>query len=214
MKGIFFNGELKDNYIGHIMSEIYKEQVYAPFLMDKSGLTILDVGANVGLTAQYFSDYGKVYAVEPAKEHFECLSEMVKFNKLEDKIIPINKALYINNDELPFFHNRNRTMYSLHMAVNDNSVAPEKVKCVRLDDLFKEYKINKIDLMKLDVEGSEIEILSSDSFKKVADKIDQIIIERHSWAGRNPNQLTEVLKMRGFLVDKIQAEADIIIARK
>ena len=214
MKGIFFNGELKDNYVGHIMSEVYKEQLYAPFLMGKKDLTILDIGGNIGITAQYFSDFGKVYVLEPAKEHFECLSEMVKFNKLEDKITPVNKALFISNDKLPFFHNQNRTMYSLHSAVNDNSSPAEEVQCIRIDDLIKENNIDQIDLMKLDVEGSEVEIVSSDSFKNVADKIKLIVIELHAWSGRNPNQIIEALKMRGFTVDQVQAEANIIVARK
>lgn len=214
MKAIFFEGELQDNYVGHIMSEVYKEQLYAPFLMGKKDLTILDIGANVGITAQYFADYGKVYSVEPAKEHFACLFEMIKYNKLEGKITPINKALFINSDKHPLFHNKNRTMCSLHSAVNDNSSPAEIVDCVRLDDLIKEYKIEQVDLMKLDVEGSEVEIVSSDSFKNVADKIKLMIIERHAWSGRNPNQLTDALKMRGFFVEPITAEADIVVARR
>jgi len=214
MKAIFFEGEIQDNYLGHIMAEVYKEQLYAPFLVGKKDLTILDIGANVGVTALYFSDFGKVFSVEPAKEHFKCLSEMVKYNKLEDKITPINKALFIDSNKLPFYHNKNRTMYSLHSAVNDNSSEPEMVDCIRLDDLMKEFKIDNVDMMKLDVEGSEVEIISSDGFKNVADKIKLIIIERHAWSGRNPNQLVDALKMRGFFVEPIPAEADIVVARR
>jgi len=214
MKAIFFEGEIEDNYLGHIMSEVYKEQLYAPFLLGKKDQIILDVGANIGITAHYFAKYGKVYSIEPAREHFNCLSEMIKFNKLEDRITPINKALFINSNKLPLFHNKNRTMYSLHSAVNDNSTAPETVDCIRLDDLVKEYKIDHIDMMKLDVEGSEVEIVSSDSFRNVSDIIKLIVIERHSWNGRNPNQLIDALQSRGFTVEKQNAEADIIVARK
>jgi FkbM family methyltransferase len=214
MKAIFFEGEIQDNYIGHIMAEVYKEQLYAPFLVGKKDLTILDIGANIGITAQYFANFGKVYSVEPAKEHFNCLFEMIKYNKLEDKITPINKALFMNNDKYPFFHNKNRTMYSLHSAVSDGSSEPEEVSCISLDKLFEEYEIDHVDMMKLDVEGSEVEILSSEGFRNVCEKIDTIIIERHAWSGRNPNQILEVLKMRGFIVEKIQAEADILVARR
>ena len=214
MKAIFFEGEIKDNFIGHIMAEVYKDRIYDPFLFGKSDLTILDIGANIGITAQYFADYGKVYSVEPSKEHFNCLYEMIKFNGLQDKIVPINKALYIKDGKLPLFHNVNRTMFSLHAAVNDNSTPPEEVDCITIDSIFKENDIKHVDLMKLDVEGSEVEIISSTGFKEVCNKIDLIILEIHDWSGRNPNQLIDTLKMRGFRVDQLKADAHIIVARR
>ena len=67
-----------------------------------------------------------------------------------------------------------------------------------LNKLFEENDIKHVDLLKLDVEGSEYQILGHESFSKVADKIDLIIGEIHIWADRNPNQLKEALTNRGF----------------
>jgi FkbM family methyltransferase len=214
MKAIFYEGEVQDNYLGHMMNEVYREQLYDPYLLGRTGLTILDIGANIGVTAQYFSNYGKVYALEPSKEHFNCLTEMINFNKLNDKIIPINKALYIQSGKLPLYHNKNRTMYSLHTAVNDGSSKEEVVDCMTIDQLFKENNLEQVDFMKLDVEGSEVEILSGTGFKDVCEKIKTLIIESHSWTGRNPNQLTDVLQTRGYSVSKVNSEANIILARR
>ena len=214
MQGIFFEGTIEENYLGHIMAEVYKDRVYAPFLEGKQDLTILDIGANVGLTSHYFSKFAKqVYAVEPSVEHFGCLSMMIDFNKLTN-IKPINKAIYIKSGELPLFHNKNKTMYSLHMAVRDPSLKEEMVNCVTFVDLFKDEGIEHVDFMKLDVEGSEVEILSSRSFKDVADKIDLIIGELHGWTGRHPNQINEALKSAGFKVENIPSDANIFVAKK
>ena len=218
MNGIFYNGKIEDNYINLILLEVYgktpqEKGIYDQFLSGKKDLTILDIGGNLGLTANYFSQFGKVFVLEPSKEHFECMSKLIEQNKLNN-VTAINKALYIKDGTLPFFHNRNKTMFSLHQSVNDNSSPPEEVECIAIDTLLNEYKIEHVDFMKLDIEGSEVEVISSKGFKDVASKIDMMVIEVHAWNGRNPNQLVDTLKMRGFYVETLPADANIIVARK
>lgn len=215
MHGIFFEPPIESNYIGHIMAEVFKDNIYAPYLVRKRDLTILDIGANIGLTSYYFSKYGKVYSMEPSKQHFDIFTEMIKFNKLEDKIVPINKALYIEKGKLPFGGPEdNKTMRSLHTATWPNGKSTEEVECITIEDLFNDYKIKHVDFMKLDIEGSETEVLSHTSFKNVADKIDKVIIEYHEWSGRNPQQLMDALKSNGFKVRNIPSDAHIFLGEK
>ena len=214
LHAIFFETPIENNYLGHIFSEIYKDRVYAPFLEGKKDLTIIDIGANIGDTSYYFSQFAKhVYSPEPSLEHFGTMTMMLEHNKIKN-IRPINKAIWLKSGKLPFYHNQNRTMYSLHQSVNDNSSPPEMVECISFTDLFKENKIEHVDFMKLDVEGSEYEVLAGTDFKAVADKIDKIVIERHRWANRNPNQLVDTLRMRGFNVNQIPSDADLLLASK
>jgi FkbM family methyltransferase len=215
MNGIFFEGTPEENFLGHIMSEVYKEQVYAPFLVGKSNLTILDIGANIGITALYFSQFAsKVFSLEPSTQHFNCLKHMLEFNKITN-VVPIQKALFMKNSKLPFGGPaNNKTMRSLHMSTWKDGKPEEEVETITLDSLFEENKIEHVDLMKLDVEGSEIEIISSEGFRKVADKIDKIVMENHSWNGRNPEQVKGVLDMRGFNVETLPTDASILVATK
>jgi FkbM family methyltransferase len=214
MKAIFFNEPAEANFLGHQLGEVYKEEVYKPFLLGKSDLTILDIGGNIGVTSFYFSHFAKrVITVEPSKEHFEVLKKMVEFNELKNVTL-VNKAIFMQTGKYPLFHNQNKTMFSLHMAVNDGSQKEELVDTITLEDLFKQEKIDHVDLMKLDIEGSEIEVLSHSSFKAVADKIDLIITERHQWSGRHPNQLNEALKNTGFTVEQIPSNADLVVAKR
>lgn len=192
------------------MAEIYKDQVYAPYLQGKKDLTILDVGGNVGITAYYFSQFAKiVHVLEPAKEHFEILKQMRDFNGLTNVKLH-NVALSNEDGEAPFYHLQNKTMYSLTPAQMTNDI--EKVKTVRLDTFLKD--IPHVDFMKSDTEGNEYEIFCGDAFANVAYKIDTIIIEVHSWAGRNPNQLREAFKYNGFEFEQIPNDATIIIAKR
>ena len=60
-------------YIPYIYREIYFEGIYIDVLNQKKDLTIIDVGANIGITVQHFQPYAKkLYAIEPSREHFEA----------------------------------------------------------------------------------------------------------------------------------------------
>lgn len=214
MHGIFFNPPIEDNWLGHIVAEIYKDKIYEPYLIGKKDLIILDIGANLGITSYYFSKFAKqVYALEPAFEHFDVLAHMLTFNQLTN-IKPIRKAIFTENKKFPLFHNKNKTMYSLHQNVADGLSPNEMVEAITLDQLFKDENIDHVDLMKLDVEGSEVEILSSLSFHEVANKIDVIIGEQHSWSGRHPNQLREALKSNGFSYETLANDANLFVAKR
>ena len=210
----FFDPPAENNYIGHILAEVYKDRVYEPILGGKKDLTIIDVGGNIGLTSYYFSQFAKqVYTLEPSKEHFANLLRMIDYNKITN-IKPLNVALYMENGEFELGHNSNKTMFSLHLATKDSSLPSEMVPAITLDKLFEQEKIEHVDFMKLDVEGSEYEILGHSSFSEVAPKIDSLLIETHAWAGRHPNQIKESLKNRGFIVEQIVNDAALFYAHK
>jgi hypothetical protein len=128
MKAIFFNEPAEENYLGHQFGEIYREGVYQPFLVGRKDLTILDIGGNIGVTTFYFSHYAKkIVTVEPSKEHFEVLKKMVEFNELKNVSL-VNKAIFMQTGKFPLFHNKNKTMFSLHSAVKDDSFQEEIVE--------------------------------------------------------------------------------------
>ena len=220
---IFFEPPITSNFLGHQFAEIYKDRVYAPFVEGKDLKTCIDIGANLGMVSYYFAQHFKeVYSIEPSLEHFELLTKMVEFNKL-DNVHPINKAIFMKSGKYPLFHpldesgvEKNKTMYSLHQSVaNVQNVKTEEVDCITLPQLFADYGIDHVDLMKLDVEGSEVDIICSGSFKEVADKIDMIILEQHTWNGRNPQQLIDGLKDAGYKnISTVPNDANIIVATK
>ena len=213
-QAIFFQGTVEENGIAHILREIYLDRVYS-FLNGKSDLTIIDIGANLGLTSMYFSRFAKqIYALEPSTEHFANLKKNIEYNKL-DHVKAINKAIWTESGKFPFGGPpQNKTMRSLHMATWENGKPIETVNTITFSDLFVEEEIDHIDLMKLDIEGEETELLSSRSFSAVADKIDMILAEVHSWSGRNNNQLLEALKENGFEVSKVPNQAELVFAKR
>lgn len=139
---------------------------------------------------------------------------MLAFNEIKN-VKPLRKAIYMENGVFPFGGpTNNKTMRSLHMATWQDGKPDEKVEAVTLEKLFADEKLDHVDFLKLDIEGSEAEVLGSASFRAVAPKIDMILMELHSWTGRHPNQVREALKNAGFEVTGVPNDAEIIIAKR
>lgn len=214
LHALFWPGDIENYYPGHQFEEIFKSRLYAPYLENKPDAKVLDLGANLGTFSLYASKYAsQIWSLEPDPENFNAFSYMVAFNHL-DNVKPIQKAIFIENGMFPFHQNLNKTMKSLHGAIDDGSSEAPQVEAITLDKLFEDEGIEHIDLMKLDIEGTEAELLASEGFSKVASKISVIVGERHSWNGRHPNQLNEALKNNGFKVTTLPNDADIFVATK
>jgi len=209
LKAIFYN-EWEGSYIPEILKEIYTDKIFDSYFLGKKDLTIVDCGANIGLTTNYFSKYGKVYSIEPAKESFNCLKKIIETNELN--AVPIQYAISTKSGEATFYHNVNSTANSLFKELQNGDT--EIVKTRTLSEVFKEYSIEHVDFLKLDIEGAEFDVLGHDSFDEVADKIDTIMGETHAWANRNPGQIYQALQNRGFTVKKVPSDANIFYAYK
>ncbi len=214
MKALFYEGNLADYYPGHVLGEIYKDKVYAPYLAGKSGLTILDVGGNAGWTTNYFSDYAKeIYTVEPSAEHVAVINELIKYNGLKNVTV-IQAAVSNKPGKMLLNHNTNKTMFSLSKEVADPTLKGEEVEVTTLENILNQYKIDHVDLLKLDPEGEEGKILCSDSFRRIADKFDTIIFEYHVWCGYNIDQIRTTMKDLGFDWAQMSTEASVFVCQK
>lgn len=211
MQGLFFRNFTGD-YIPEIMKEIYFERVYDH--LARKDMTVIDIGANQGYFTYWATLKGakKVYSVEPSELHQEVLNHMIDFNKLREKVTPIQAAISNFTGTGTFYHNVNTTMFSLQEAVKDAKGETEQVKVMTLSDLFKEYNIDHVDLMKVDTEGEEFKIFSSEAFTEVAPKIDQIVVEWHSWTNIIGIQLITMLQDRGYKCDQIKTQATVFTA--
>ncbi len=205
----FFNPPLEANYIPNILTEVYKDRVYDQFMPKESnGKLCIEIGANIGLVSYYFArHFEKVIALEPSARHFPVLEENLRYNKITN-VLPLKLALSSKNGDAEFYHHPNQTMFSLRPEVNALPEEKETVQTMDIKTLFETYEIDHIDFMKADCEGSENDIIFSEGFEKVNNKIDKMVIELHTWNGIN------ALRDYGFEVKQIPSEAFIISATR
>jgi len=119
----------------------------------------IDIGANIGyfsLLAATFSPSVKVISFEPVKDLFKKMTKNISINDSK-KIMAINAAVGEMNEERELYLSApdNLGMSSFHQPEN-YSGRREKVEVISIDDWFKTSGITKIDLIKLDIEGSEL----------------------------------------------------------
>lgn len=122
---------------------------------------IFDVGANTGKYAielKRYSPHAHVYCFEPVSSTFELLQNNLKNYK---DITYVQAGLYSEPKELTINIYPSSTHASLYdlKAVPYESLRKEKIQLISGDQFIQENKIAKVDFIKLDVEGSELDAL-------------------------------------------------------
>lgn len=146
----------------------------------KKGDIVIDIGAHIGyytlIAASIVGKKGKVYAFEPDLKNFSILMQNIKVNKYKN-IIPINKAVTEKNTKLNLFINPTNTGDHRIYEPKDKRKTIE-IDAVTLDSMLKN---EKIDLIKMDIQGSEILALKGAPYVLANNKALKIITE--FWPG-------------------------------
>lgn len=121
----------------------------------KNGMTVLDVGANIGFYTMLFAKLvgkeGKVFAFEPDPNNFRLLKKNIETNKYTN-VICINKAvsnqtaagtLYISEE-----HHGDHRIFD-----PDDKRTAIDIKTVSIDDFISED--TAVDFIKMDIQGAE-----------------------------------------------------------
>lgn len=140
---------------------------------------VLDIGANFGFFTLYAIDNGasKIYSVEPFPEAYENVKKLSE----NLPIIPINKAVSSKVDNVIMFLNKGGSAsncLSEYSDIFNNSGDHILVDPININDLIESIGSN-IDLLKIDCEGSELDIFESITTENL-NKIKKMVIETHS----------------------------------
>lgn len=206
-------------FIGHgefFIEDIYKEVNFKDKLM-------IDVGYNVGLVSKLARQRGatRIIGLEP---NISVLND-ARINAASDSSVTlIEKALYTSNGQLEFYvQSDNAAVSSLvKFAVAptaEHEKSPKyltyKVDTITFDSLLELLRIDRVGLLKMDIEGAEYDIL--DSFtEKQFDKIDSMLIELHSHVGKSFEDIQEYLekfRKHGFQIKVFSGSPFVITSR-
>lgn len=125
---------------------------------------ILDIGANTGvysLIAKSLNPNASVFALEPIERVFEKLEANNSLNKYDIVCLPI--AASNTNGNATVYDAGGDHVYSVtvnkNLASSDVAVIPTVIQTMRLETLIEEQELNRLDLLKIDVETHEPEVL-------------------------------------------------------
>jgi FkbM family methyltransferase len=123
---------------------------------------IVDGGANIGLTVigalREVPQTKRLVAVEPSPRVLACLRQTVEANGLTDRVTIVPKALSSAAGSLRFAETA--VLASSHLVKGDTRFDSEVVVPVTtMDMLAEELGLPRIDVIKLDLEGYELDAL-------------------------------------------------------
>lgn len=159
---------------------------------------ILDAGANIGCSALYFASFftnSKVIALEPFPETFSILKNNLIVNNPE--ILSLKAALWSRKSSIDFTFRDGK-----EWSIKTLETPKGKKKAIGLMDIEKTFKIKEIDILKVDIEGSEFEVfLNSETNCSMLSNIKSIVMEIHDDAG---SRIELYEKLKAFRFDIIE----------
>jgi FkbM family methyltransferase len=186
---------------------VYEILIRRDYLADgitiRPGDTVVDIGANIGsftvLAAKAVGTHGRVISFEPVAETFARLEENVALNDYRN-VECRRAAIDAQEGTLTLrlgTKSAQATAYlesPMHASGNI-----ETAPCITLERAFQDHHLQRINLLKVDCEGSEYAIFETLS-PSLAARIDQIAVEVHDIESRTKEQLHECLRALGFEV--------------
>ena len=191
--------------------------------MLKPGQCVLDIGANHGIyalvAAQRVGPGGKVVAFEPNAQLCELMRASVSVNGL-DRIVDVVQCAVgeadgeanLEFDEHWAARGQVRSSADAGAVVPAAGMRSERVRCVALDSFFRDSD-RPVDLVKMDVEGSEGLVL--DGMKRLVARSPQLRIMMEfcpsalATHSRDAGYVVEFLDSRGFMPWAIESDGSV-----
>ncbi len=160
---------MRRTFRAYAMKKVHEEATTALFCkVVKSGDVVVDLGANIGyftlLAAKLVGESGKVYSFEPEPRNYQYLVRNIELNGYRN-VVAVQKAVADKPGTVKLFicpydtGHHTIQKYDGIQAYRPGFVDAKKefveVEQVRLDDYLR-GKTEKVDLIKMDVEGAEM----------------------------------------------------------
>jgi len=161
----------------NVLEEVFIAESYDLNFLNLNPKIIIDAGANVGFSSIFLSHaypQARIFAIEPEESNFQML---VKNTKSYPNIVPIHAALWPNEKKLQIA-NSSTEKWAFRIIESRKKETGETVGALTMNKLFLIAKTKNIDILKLDIEGSELDLFS-ENYDSWLGRINTIIIELH-----------------------------------
>jgi len=175
----------------------YLEKILSP------GKVFIDVGANFGvytlIASKLVGEAGKVFALEPTAESFAILQQNIALNQFSN-VRGFQVALAQTRGKAWLYHGWDPVGNSLGMDSLGGGKG-EAVQIETLDNLFEENGVDRVDAIKIDVEGAE-ELVLRGAIRSLTTHTPIIIFEYNPGCaarlGLSPYGARDLLKSLGY----------------
>lgn len=182
-----------------LVQEIFHDRVYTQdnFYVPDSSHVVIDIGAHIGLFALYCQSQAKgikVHCFEPVKSCCAYLEQSIIANQLQYAIKIHPYAVLERSTSLPIklSQNTSASFYEEYFLLYGDGVdrdilqitgqhkGDETVPCLSLADALQLAQVDQVDLLKIHVEGTEVEIILNTP-AEVWQTIDRVALIYHDF---------------------------------
>jgi len=186
-----------------MIKEIKEHSFYEEKLRPE--ITVIDLGACKG---EFTDELNSLYKIKKA---ILVEANPTNFKQLvaKDNYILYNNLISEKDNEITDFLEDPNSPYNGSSIFNYFSGITHKIKSISLDTIINNNNIDIIDVLKIDIEGSEYEILETLS-DKTYEKISQITVEFHDFIDPSFKDRTEKLikKIQSFGFNSLSKSID------
>lgn len=222
----FEGGNGSISYTGHpldilntFLLEQYAYREGETKIQVEPGDVVLDCGSCWGDTAIYFADKagagGSVYCFEFVSNNLDVIKQNIKLNPhLASSIKITPKALWDKSGEIISYSPNGP---GTRVGGSDEQQSASEVTTVSIDDFVKEEGLERVNFIKMDIEGSELKALmgAEKTIQKYRPKLAISVYHKEDDFITIPNYLKELNVGYEFFLDHftIHAEETILFAR-
>jgi len=123
----------------------------------KAGDVVLDCGANVGVTLRVWLDAGasKIVAIEPAPENIVVLKRNFAAEIAAGKVIVYEKGVWDKEEVLTLQVDPQNSAADSFIIHREGGKQVMQIPVTTIDKLVAELKLDRVDFIKMDIEGAE-----------------------------------------------------------
>ena len=141
---------------------------------------IVDGGANIGLASIYLKNKypeATIFSVEPDRSNFEIL---LKNTNAYKNIICYNNGIWNKNAKLKIINKNAGNESFVVKEINNSDTDINVIHAITIDQIVFDNSIKSINLLKLDIEGSESKVFE-DNYKDWLSITENMLVEIHNW---------------------------------
>lgn len=178
----------------------------------KPGGTFVDVGGNKGdfalLAARIAGPKGKVVCVEPEPTNFTWIERSVRLNRYSN-IQVHNVALSDAEGEAVLHLGAKSGFHTLLKGAPERNHGSVTVKTRTLDSLLQGAGLDSVSVLKIDVEGAEVQVLLGATETIKANPQIVVLIDLHPFLGVNVKEAFDLMASLGLRTFEMRPPYDI-----
>jgi FkbM family methyltransferase len=206
---IYLNLKMHRGMLSRALGMYEPAKMEAVLKLLKPGSTFIDIGANIGdfslLAASVTGSAGRVLAFEPEATNCCLIKRNIELNEYKN-IEVFQLALSDSNGEASLYLGDRCDYHSLLKDQPERKAGVIAVKTRTLDSFLEEFGQDRVDMIKVDVEGAELKVLrgAREMLRRNPNVV--ILLELHPRMGVNPAEVCDFLRQLGLSLFQMSSQ--------